>query len=87
MREKIKKLVNEEFQYELPSIELSTDIIELFVENGKSYTQSLFITTREKIKMKGLIYCTCPYVKIDEDVVSEATVEKVLEAIDKKLGK
>ena len=32
-------------------------------------------------------YSKAPYVKIDEDVVSEATVEKVLEAIDKKLGK
>jgi NADH:ubiquinone oxidoreductase subunit E len=27
-----------------------------------------------------------PYVKVDEDVISEATVEKVLEAIDKKLA-
>ena len=32
-------------------------------------------------------YSKAPYVKIDEDVVSEATVEKVLEALDKKLGK
>ena len=31
-------------------------------------------------------YSKAPYVKIDEDVVAEATVEKVLEAIDKKLG-
>ncbi len=30
-------------------------------------------------------YSKAPYVKVDEDVVSEATVEKVLEAIDKKL--
>jgi NADH:ubiquinone oxidoreductase subunit E len=27
-----------------------------------------------------------PYVKVGEDVISEATVEKVLEAIDKKLA-
>lgn len=31
-------------------------------------------------------YSKAPYVKVDDDVVSEATVEKVLEAIDKKLG-
>ena len=31
-------------------------------------------------------YSKAPYVKIDEDVVAEATVEKVLDAIDKKLG-
>lgn len=30
-------------------------------------------------------YSKAPYVKVDDDVVSEATVEKVLEAIDKKL--
>ena len=31
-------------------------------------------------------YSKAPYVKVDDDVVSEATVEKVLEAIDKKLS-
>ena len=31
-------------------------------------------------------YSKAPYVKVDDEVVSEATVEKVLEAIDKKLA-
>lgn len=31
-------------------------------------------------------YSKAPYVKVNEDIVEEATVEKVLEAIDKKLG-
>ena len=31
-------------------------------------------------------YSKAPYVKIDDDVITEATVTKVLEAIDKKLG-
>ena len=31
-------------------------------------------------------YSKAPYVKIDEDIIEEATVEKVLEAVDKKLG-
>lgn len=30
-------------------------------------------------------YSKAPYVKVDDEVVSEATVEKVLETIDKKL--
>lgn len=30
-------------------------------------------------------YSKAPYVKVDDDVITEATVEKVLEAIDKKL--
>ena len=32
-------------------------------------------------------YSKAPYVKVNDDVVSEATVEKVLKAIDEKLGK
>ncbi len=31
-------------------------------------------------------YSKAPYVKVDEEVVHEATVEKVLEVIDKKLA-
>ena len=31
-------------------------------------------------------YSKAPYVKVDEEVVTEATVEKVLEIIDRKLG-
>lgn len=31
-------------------------------------------------------YSRAPYVKVDEDVVYEATVEKVLSAIERKLG-
>ena len=31
-------------------------------------------------------YSKAPYVKIDEDIITEATVEKVLEAVDKKMG-
>ncbi len=32
-------------------------------------------------------YSKAPYVKVNDDVINEATVEKVLEAIDAKLGK
>lgn len=31
-------------------------------------------------------YSRAPYVKVDDDVVYEATVEKVLNAIERKLG-
>ena len=30
-------------------------------------------------------YSKAPYVKVDNDIITEATVEKVIEAIDKKL--
>ena len=32
-------------------------------------------------------YSRAPYVKVDDEVIYEATVDKVLSAIDKKLGK
>ena len=31
-------------------------------------------------------YSKAPYVKVNDEVVSEATVEKVLEVVDKQLG-
>ena len=31
-------------------------------------------------------YSKAPYVKVDDDIISEATVDKVIEAIDSKLG-
>ena len=31
-------------------------------------------------------YSKAPYVKVDDEVITEATVEKVLTAIEKKLG-
>ena len=31
-------------------------------------------------------YSKAPYVKVDEDIIEEATVEKVLSALDEKLG-
>ena len=65
MRERIEQLSRENFQYELPEILLSRDKIELCVEEGKLYKDSLFIRNQENIKMKGLIYCTCPYVKTE----------------------
>lgn len=51
---------------------------------------------KDKVDTKGVVchglcntdcqYSKAPYVKVDGDVISEATVEKVLSAIDKKLG-
>ncbi|MBR1373664.1 NAD(P)H-dependent oxidoreductase subunit E [bacterium] len=31
-------------------------------------------------------YSKAPYVKVDDDIIEEATVEKVLDAVSKKLG-
>ncbi len=88
MREKIRRLAKEEFQYELPPIILSKDFIELSIENGRNYKESLFIKTSEKIKMKGLIYCTCPYVKTDMEAFlgMEANINLDICVCEKKAG-
>ena len=36
--------------------------------------------------IRPMEYAKAPYVKVDNDIIEEATVEKVLEAIDKKLS-
>lgn len=67
---------------------------------GSSNLQELIETVPakygEKVEVSGVPclglcsidweYSRAPYVKVDNDVVYEATVEKVINAIDKKLG-
>lgn len=67
---------------------------------GSSNLQELIETVPakygEKVEVSGVPclglcsidweYSRAPYVKVDNDVVYEATVEKVLSIIDKKLG-
>jgi len=68
---------------------------------GSSNLQELIETVPakygEEVEVKGVPclglcsidweYSRAPYVKVNEDVIYEATVEKVLSAIEKKLGK
>ena len=67
---------------------------------GGAYLQELIeiIPRRygEKVEVSGIPclsmcssksnYTKAPYVKVGDDVIEEATVEKVLEAIDNRLG-
>lgn len=51
---------------------------------------------KDKVDTRGVVchglcntdcqYSKAPYVKVNGDVISEATVEKVLSAVEKKLG-
>ena len=70
-----------------------------FVMGGADLQELIDIIPRkygDKVEVSGtpclevcssnLEYANAPYVKVDDDIVVEATVEKVLEIIDKKLG-
>lgn len=65
MREKIKQLAKENFEYELPTLIVSKDCIELSVEAGKLYKDSFSIRNSENTTIKGFLYCDCPYVKME----------------------
>lgn len=70
-----------------------------FIMGSESLQELASILQRkypDKVDTKGVVchglcntdcqYSKAPYVKVDGDVISEATVEKVLTAINKKLG-
>ena len=70
-----------------------------FVMGGASLQELIDIIPRKygsKVKVEGVPcldicssewkYTKAPYVKIDDDIIDEATVEKVLDHIERKLG-
>ncbi len=70
-----------------------------FIMGGESMQELASILQRkypDKVDTKGIVchglcntdcqYSKAPYVKVAGDVISEATVDKVLSAVNKKLG-
>lgn len=64
MKEKIKQLLAENYEYELPRIFLSRESIELTVEAGTSCMGSFTIHNSENRDMRGILYCNHPNMKI-----------------------
>ena len=52
MREKISKLANEEFEYELPEVTISTDCLSVRVEKNEKATETFRISNRDNQVMK-----------------------------------
>ncbi len=70
-----------------------------FIMGGESLQELASILQRkypDKVDTKGIVchglcstdcqYSKAPYVKVDGEIVSEATVDKVLAVIERKLG-
>ena len=84
LKEKIKQLSREHFEYELPELICSQEKIELEVETGKIYKGTLVIRNKEKRKMKGLLYSSSHLLCLDTDsfVGTEVTISYEIHAED-----
>ena len=84
LKEKIKQLSREHFEYELPELLCSEEKLELEVETGKIYKGTLVIRNKENRRMKGLLYSSSHLLCLDTDsfVGTEATVSYEVHAED-----
>lgn len=84
MKEKIKQLSREHFEYELPELLCSKEKLELEVETGKTYKGTIVIRNAKKRKMKGLLYSSSHLLCLDADsfVGTEAVISYEVHAED-----
>ncbi|MSS63508.1 DUF5717 family protein [Velocimicrobium porci] len=75
MREKISKLANEEFEYELPEIIISTDCLSIRVEKEKQGVGTFQISNRDNRIMKCFLVCNCPYVSLSTEAFVDCSAE------------
>ncbi|MEG1458627.1 MAG: DUF5717 family protein [Acetivibrio sp.] len=75
MREKIKRLAKENFEYELPEILLSEEQISIIAEIGSVATGSLWISNEQEKKMKGIVYSSLPELHIINPMFNGKTNE------------
>lgn len=63
MRKRIQKLALGKFEHEEPVLALSTDKIEITVLEGQDYTGEFVITSKNGVKLKGLVYSSNPHME------------------------
>ncbi len=64
MKEKIRQLAKENFEYELPNILLSEENLQITVEAGSVYVGSFFVSNDQRKDMKGIVYSSFTHLKI-----------------------
>lgn len=84
MKDKIKQLSREHFEYELPKLICSTEKIETEVETGRVHKGTFVLKNSEGEEMKGLLYTTSHLLCLSTDSFcgKEITVEYVFHAED-----
>ncbi|MFA9464267.1 MAG: DUF5717 family protein [Velocimicrobium sp.] len=75
MKEKMRQLAKEEFEYELPHIFLSEETIQITVEAGKTFIGKVVISNSEQKDMKGIVYTFVSNLKITNPMFIGATNE------------
>ncbi len=68
MKEKIEQFAIGEFEYELPTLNLSIEKIEISVEAGKQFEGSFTIANSNNRTIKGILYSSNPLLSFDSDV-------------------
>lgn len=67
MKEKIERFSKGIFEYQQPEIELSQEVIELFVNEGTVEKGSFIISNQAGTSMKGVIYSTSKFVTVENN--------------------
>lgn len=88
MKEKISKLANEEFEYQLPRLILSEEDCTFRLEKGKEESKVIQLSNDENRTMKGFIYCTSPYITLSKGTFEGIKTEIQVKALvrDKDTG-
>ena len=66
MKEKIERFSKGDFEYELPFLCLSEEIINISVEAGKVYEGSFSINNSQERSIKGIVFSSCRLVKLQD---------------------
>lgn len=67
MKEKIERFSKGIFEYQQPEIELSQEVIEVFVNEGTASHGSFVISNQAGTSMKGVIYSTSKLITVDNN--------------------
>ena len=66
MRKRIYRISEDKFDDLKPNIELETEQIEETCYIGDSFSGSFYLKSTNDVKIRGVVYCDNPYVKIAE---------------------
>lgn len=67
MKEKIERLSKGIFEYEMPELLVSEDVLALTVEAGGKLTGSILISNKSAVRMKGILYVTGKMLNLGAD--------------------
>ncbi len=67
MKEKIDRFSKGIFEYEQPEIEVSPEVLDVFVNEGGSSTNEIIISNSKNTVMKGVVYSSSNFIKLENN--------------------